>query len=81
MRDKPTKMTADDVRAKLREAARAAGSVKRWAIEHGVPAPVANTVLHGREPTPQLVAALGLRRVVSYEPITAPPASRGSKAP
>lgn len=78
-------MTADDVRAKLREAARAAGSVKRWAIEHGVPAPVANTVLHGREPTPQLVAALGLRRVISYEPIQsgipAPPVCRGSEAP
>lgn len=77
-------MTADDVRAKLREAARAAGSVKRWAIEHGVPAPVANTVLHGREPTPQLVAALGLRRVISYEPIPtgnrSPPVSRGSEA-
>lgn len=78
-------MTADDVRAKLREAARAAGSVKRWAIEHGVPAPVANTVLHGREPTPQLVAALGLRRVISYEPIPSgiptPPVCRGSEAP
>jgi hypothetical protein len=78
-------MTADDVRAKLREATKAAGSVKSWAIAHGVPAPVANTVLHGREPTPQLVAALGLRRVVSYEPVAkgsrTPHVSRASKAP
>lgn len=63
-------MTAAEVRDLLREACIDAGSQRAWATEHGVSPVYVSDVLSGRrEPGEKILDALGLRKIVSYEPI------------
>ena len=60
-------MTADEVRALLREACRKAGSQSAWAEEHDMSTTLVSDVIRGRrEPGDKVLAALGLERVVTY---------------
>jgi hypothetical protein len=60
-------LSADDVRAILRDVVARAGSQKATALEAGVSYAFLNDVLHGRrEPSGLLLDALGLERVVRY---------------
>lgn len=61
-------MNMDAVRVRLREATDEAGSIARWAQIKNVPASVVSDVLNGRrDPTPQTLAALGIKRVTDYQ--------------
>jgi hypothetical protein len=62
--------TADEVRAKLRQACALAGNQYAWAMGHNVKPPYVSAVLRGKvEPGAQILRALGLRRRVVYERI------------
>jgi hypothetical protein len=59
-------MDKDEVLRQLREAT--AGGLAQWARDHNVPHSVVSEVLRGlRHPSPQILAALRLRLVKSYE--------------
>lgn len=63
-------MDASDVRQMLRDAVKAAGSQKAWYLRQDPPisGSVVSFVLLGRiDPPPGILAALGVRRVVTYE--------------
>ena len=61
-------MIAADVRALLRQECSAAGSQQAWAAAHRVSAQyVCDVLKERREPADAILAALGLRRVVTYE--------------
>ena len=61
--------TADQVRAFLRAECEDAGSQKAWAATHGLSTAHVADVLGGRrEPAAAILAALGLHRVVFFEP-------------
>lgn len=61
-------MNLDQVRKILREECESAGSQAAWAFRHSVsPAYVSDTLNGRREPGPALLAALGIKRVTSYE--------------
>lgn len=62
-------MTADDVRAILRQHCARAGTHQAWADAHGLAQGYVSDVLRGRKlPGPGILTALRLRKVVSYEP-------------
>lgn len=62
-------MNADKVIALLRDECSRAGSQRAWAMKHGISAPYVADVLRGRrEPAGKVLDALGLERVVTYEP-------------
>lgn len=62
-------MDAELVRSMLKARCAEAGSQKAWAKEAGVSVQYVCDVLHGRrEPGDAICSALGLRRVVTYEP-------------
>ncbi len=62
-------MDADSVRRQLREATERTGGITRWAAAKKVPGSVVSDVLNGRrDPTPQVLAALGLTLVKDYQP-------------
>ena len=61
-------MTEDEVRDMLKEAIEKAGSQLAFSLERDVDHSCLTPILRGRKPpTPQVLAALGLRKVVSYE--------------
>lgn len=61
-------MTDDDVRALLRAAIKEAGSQLAFAADKDVDRTCLSSILSGqRPPSPQVLRALGLRRVVTYE--------------
>ena len=71
-------MSIDRFRAALRKDCDKAGSYSAWAEAHGVTRSYVSQVLNmGAKPGPSLVAALGWRRVVSYEPVRPTRARRG----
>ena len=60
-------MTDDEVRALIRE--KANGNVSAWAKSHGMSAQYVSDVLQSRRgPGDAILAALGLEKVVTYEP-------------
>ena len=62
-------MTADEVRALLRAECEKAGSARAWAAQHKAhPSTVSEFLMGRREPTPAIMRALGLVKVVRYEP-------------
>jgi len=51
----------DDVRALLREEIEKAGSLRKWAMAHGIsPAWVSQMMNHHRPPGPKIMKALGI---------------------
>ena len=61
-------MTQDEVRVLLKAAIAKAGSQLAYSLEAEVDHSCLTPILRGRKPpTPQVLAALGLRKVVSYE--------------
>jgi len=63
-------LTADDVRKRLKAAVN--GNQAAWASSRGLSVTYVNDTLHGRRlPGKAVLKALGLRRVVGYEPIEA----------
>lgn len=57
----------EQVLDRLRRQCRAAGSQNQWAHSHGMTSAAVNQVLtRKRRPTPQVLKALGLCRVISY---------------
>jgi hypothetical protein len=61
-------MNADEVRALLRERVVLAGNMTKWGAGAGIKPPMVSRILLGRDdPTPSVLRALGLRRVVTYE--------------
>ncbi len=51
-----------------------AGGQKAWAAEHGLSGGYVSSVLHAKQdPGPAVLAALGLRKVVSFEPVRGKP--------
>jgi len=62
-------MTADEVRALLRAECAKAGSARGWAAQNKAhPSTVSEFLMGRREPTPAIMRALGLVKVVRYEP-------------
>jgi hypothetical protein len=63
-------MTVDEARAWIRWQAMDYGSVARWAAVHGLSGQYVANVLGGqRPPSARLLEVVGLKKVVSYEPI------------
>lgn len=63
-------MNHDDLLLLLRERVKAAGSVSRFAAEHDIAESYVGNVLYcGCKPGPKIALALGLKKVVSFEPI------------
>ena len=61
-------LSVDDVRALLAESVRAAGSQSAWARKFAYSRSiVSNVLLSKREPTPEILSALKLKRVILYE--------------
>ena len=73
-------MTESEVRELIRETCRRAGSQKNWAAQSGFSAAYLCDVLEGRRaPGNAILVPLGLRRVVSYEPVpTITPDGKGN---
>jgi hypothetical protein len=65
-------MKDDDVREMLRRAIKQAGSQLAFAVEHDIDRTCLSSILSGnRPPSPQVIRALGLRKVTSYENLDA----------
>lgn len=63
--------TADDVRRHLADECEDARGQAAWAQSHDLSPAYVNDVLHGRrEPGAGILAALGFRRVILYEPVS-----------
>jgi hypothetical protein len=63
-------MTADDVRALLKQKVQGAGSLKAASLDLGIGDAYLSNVLGGRFPPGlKILKKLGLRRVMTYEPI------------
>lgn len=61
-------MTLDELIPTLRRACQTVGTITAWAGQHGVSKVVVGRVLNGVEkPGPKLLAAMGLRKVETYE--------------
>lgn len=67
----PTELlTSQGVRALLQRECDAAGGQSRWAIAHNVHFTTVSDVLNARrEPTAQIIAALGVLKVERYIPL------------
>ncbi len=60
-------MTTDQVLARLQREVKALGSQQAWCKAHGVsPAYLSDTLNRRKELGPQILAALGLQRIVTY---------------
>lgn len=60
-------MTADEVRERVREACRQAGSARAWGRDNDISSPYINDVLLGRrDPGAKILDALGLTKTVDY---------------
>lgn len=66
-------MTKDQVIDQLRSACEAAGSQRAFADKHGIDDPSVSRVLRGMEPTKNILAALGLKARLVYEPVNGKP--------
>lgn len=63
-------MTADDVRALLKQKVKDAGSLKAAAIDLGADYVYMSKMVSGNMPLgPKILKKLGLRRVMTYEPV------------
>jgi hypothetical protein len=63
-------VNADDLLALLRQRTREAGSAERFAEQHDISAGYVKNVLCGQsKPGPAIALALGLKKVVSFEPV------------
>jgi hypothetical protein len=63
-------MTENDVRDLLSAECRKAGNQRRWADRHRLsPSYVSDVIKGARNPADAILAALGVRRVVTYERI------------
>lgn len=63
-------MTADEVRALLKESVAAAKTNKEWAANAGVSAAYLTDMLLGnREPSSKVLTALGLEKIVIYQKV------------
>ncbi|MEO9787543.1 MAG: transcriptional regulator [Aurantimonas coralicida] len=63
-------MTAAGVRDLLRQACADAGSQQAWATANGVsPQYVGDVLLGRREPGDKILDGLGVRKIVTYEPM------------
>lgn len=63
-------MNADAVRVLLRERIADVGTAAAWCREHDISPQVVSLLLSGRvHPYPGILRALGLRRVLVYEPV------------
>ena len=63
-------MTADEMREMLRRMCEEAGSQEAWAKAHGFGQSYVSQVILGLStPSPRLLAEMGMREVVSYEPV------------
>lgn len=63
-------MTADDVRRLLQQRIKEAGSQFKFCVEVGVHPSTLNKFLHHTlRPTPAIINSLGLREIVTYEPV------------
>ena len=61
-------MDVHAVRERLRAEAAAVGGIVHWAAQRKVPASVISDILNGRrEPTPQVLRAMGLTLVRDYQ--------------
>lgn len=66
-------MNSDELKALLRQAAKAEGSLERFAERHNLSAGYLRNFLCGlAKPGPAIALALGLKKVVSFEPIGCP---------
>lgn len=62
-------MTSDEVRALLAIRCQEAGGQAKWGRQHGFGRRYVNDILLGRrEPGPEILRTLGLRKSVHYEP-------------
>ena len=60
----------EQVRALIREKIAEAGTIKKWSTDNGLSTPYVSDVLNGRRDlAPKVLAAVGLTRVVTYEPL------------
>ncbi len=63
-------LNADEVRAALKTALAAETNQREWARKNHVSQATVSLVLSGvRGPSDSILAALGLRRVITYEPL------------
>lgn len=63
-------LDTEGVKARLKQALAEEPNQRAWAKKHRVSQATVSLVLTGvREPSDSILAALGLRRVVTYEPI------------
>jgi hypothetical protein len=53
-------------RGRLERACEQAGSRRKWAARHRIALQYVNAILNGREPGPQVLRGLGLKRVLMY---------------
>lgn len=66
-------MTVEQVRELLFRACEKAGSQRAWASRYGLsPAYVSDVINGGRDPGKGILVALGLTKIVTYEPIKRP---------
>lgn len=73
-------MTAEEVRAVLEKDIATAGSARAWAAKHGVSTPYISDVRKGnREPGSSILAALGLEKIVIYQPIAEQETANGAQ--
>jgi hypothetical protein len=62
-------LSVEEVRQKLRDACLEAGSENAWAKANGLSQPYVNDTIKGRrEPGAGILRALGLKRIIGYEP-------------
>ncbi len=63
-------MSESELIAMLRDACAQAGGQKTWAVKHGVSPAYLSDVINGlRAPAAKILAAIGVRRVVTYKPV------------
>lgn len=61
-------MDAQEVILRLREAIKLAGGATKWAQQNNVSASIVSDILNGRrEPTPQVLARMGIKLVRDYQ--------------
>lgn len=62
-------MNADELVARLKEQVRAEGGIKKFAKNHKISQGNLSKVLYcGGKPGPQIIVALGMKRITSFEP-------------
>lgn len=72
-------MTEEELRKHVKATAKPQGA---WGKKHGIPQATISLVANGRKDAPEaLLDALGLKRVISYEPHRKPKPSRDERTP